>query len=220
MYMVGQELLRRGHKVRWAILMQVIVVTHAYEPDRAGVRYLPGGMKVYYVSYGVLVRQDTLPNFFALAPVLRSILLRERIELVHAHQALSSMAHEGLFHAKCLGLKTVFTDHSLFGFADVSSIMTNKLLRFALADVDHVVCVSHTGYVAALTQTRKYGASCRAGPTGRVNDPQCRGCTAPIPCQGAPSHGEGRRLHCGAESPHVSQRHRLAATNHPDAVCA
>ncbi|WFD26507.1 phosphatidylinositol N-acetylglucosaminyltransferase [Malassezia nana] len=137
MYMVGQELLRRGHKV--------IVVTHAYEPDRAGVRYLPGGMKVYYVSYGVLVRQDTLPNYFALMPVLRSILVRERIELVHAHQALSSMAHEGLFHAKCLGIKTVFTDHSLFGFADVSSILTNKLLRFALADVDHVVCVSHTG---------------------------------------------------------------------------
>ncbi|WFD18524.1 phosphatidylinositol N-acetylglucosaminyltransferase [Malassezia caprae] len=137
MYMVGQELLRRGHKV--------IVITHAYEPDRAGVRYLPGGMKVYYVSYGVLVRQDTLPNFFALMPVLRSILVRERIELVHAHQALSSMAHEGLFHAKCLGLKTVFTDHSLFGFADVGSILTNKLLRFALSDVDHVVCVSHTG---------------------------------------------------------------------------
>ena len=77
--------------------MQVIVITHAYEPDRAGVRYLPGGMKVYYVSYGVLVRQDTLPNFFALMPVLRSILVRERIELVHAHQALSNMAHEGLF---------------------------------------------------------------------------------------------------------------------------
>ena len=123
----------------------MIVVTHAYAPDRVGVRYLAAGMKVYYVPYAVLVRQDTLPNFFGLMPVLRTILIREQHQLVHGHQALSSMAHEGLFHAKCLGLKAVFTDHSLFGFADVGSILTNKLLKFALADVDHVVCVSHTG---------------------------------------------------------------------------
>ena len=43
-----------------------------------------------------------------------------------------------------MGLKTVFTDHSLFGFADASSIMTNKLLKFTLSDVGHVICVSHT----------------------------------------------------------------------------
>lgn len=102
-------------------------------------------MKVYYVPLHVLVRQDTLPNFFGLLPLLRTILVRENIQLVHAHQALSSMAHEGIFHAKNMGLKAVFSDHSLFGFADLGSILTNKLLRFALADVDHVVCVSHTG---------------------------------------------------------------------------
>ena len=38
----------------------------------------------------------------------------------------------------------VFTDHSLFGFADASSILMNKLLKFSLADCHHVVCVSHT----------------------------------------------------------------------------
>ena len=43
-----------------------------------------------------------------------------------------------------MGLRTVFTDHSLFGFADAGSILTNKLLKFILSDVDHVVCVSHT----------------------------------------------------------------------------
>jgi phosphatidylinositol glycan class A protein len=43
-----------------------------------------------------------------------------------------------------MGLRTVFTDHSLFGFADAASILTNKLLKFTLSDVDHVVCVSHT----------------------------------------------------------------------------
>ena len=43
-----------------------------------------------------------------------------------------------------MGLRTVFTDHSLFGFADAGSILTNKLLKFTLSDVDHVIGVSHT----------------------------------------------------------------------------
>lgn len=34
--------------------------------------------------------------------------------------------------------QVVFTDHSLFGFADVSSILTNKVLKFSLADVHEV----------------------------------------------------------------------------------
>eukprot|EP01126_Amoeba_proteus_P004469 TRINITY_DN11490_c0_g2_i1.p1 TRINITY_DN11490_c0_g2~~TRINITY_DN11490_c0_g2_i1.p1 ORF type:complete len:346 (-),score=71.77 TRINITY_DN11490_c0_g2_i1:30-1067(-) len=54
------------------------------------------------------------------------------------------MSLEGLFHAQTMGYKTVFTDHSLFGFADLSSIHTNKLLKFALSDVSHVICVSNT----------------------------------------------------------------------------
>lgn len=43
-----------------------------------------------------------------------------------------------------MSLHTVFTDHSLFGFSDASSIIANKLLKFSLSDVDHVICVSHT----------------------------------------------------------------------------
>ncbi|PWN90713.1 hypothetical protein FA10DRAFT_301922 [Acaromyces ingoldii] len=135
-YMLSHRLLERGHKV--------IVITHAYPPHRVGVRYLSGGLKVYYVPYQVIARQDTLPNFFSLLPLLRQILVREGIDLVHAHQALSSMGLESLLHAKSMGLKTVFTDHSLFGFSDAASILTNKLLRFLLSDVDAVVCVSHT----------------------------------------------------------------------------
>ena len=45
-----------------------------------------------------------------------------------------------------MGIKVVFTDHSLFGFADLSSILTNKILKFSLAGVNHVICVSHTRY--------------------------------------------------------------------------
>lgn len=45
-----------------------------------------------------------------------------------------------------MGIRTVFTDHSLFGFEDAASILTNKLLAGALRNVDAVICVSHTGY--------------------------------------------------------------------------
>ncbi|PWY99852.1 hypothetical protein BCV70DRAFT_200757 [Testicularia cyperi] len=136
-FFVGERLLALGHKV--------IVITHAYAPHRVGVRYLSNGLKVYYVPYQVIARQDTLPNFFSLFPTLRSILIREQIEIVHGHQALSSMAHEGILHARTMGLRTVFTDHSLFGFSDTASILTNKLFKLALSDIDRVVCVSHTG---------------------------------------------------------------------------
>src|SRR5207237_1370134 len=77
-------------------------------------------------------------------PLLRYILLRERIDIIHAHQAFSDMAHEALLHGSMMGYKTCFTDHSLFGFADASSIHMNKLLEVVLADAKHVICVSHT----------------------------------------------------------------------------
>ncbi|KAI9893294.1 MAG: Phosphatidylinositol N-acetylglucosaminyltransferase gpi3 subunit [Vezdaea aestivalis] len=76
--------------------------------------------------------------------MFRNIVIREQIEIVHGHASLSSMCHEAILHARTMGLRTVFTDHSLFGFADAASILTNKLLKFTLSDVDHVICVSHT----------------------------------------------------------------------------
>ena len=66
---------------------------------------------------------------------------------IFAFQAFSTLGHEAMFHARTMGLRTVFTDHSLFGFADASSILTNKVLNFALADCTHVICVSHTWLV-------------------------------------------------------------------------
>ena len=54
------------------------------------------------------------------------------------------MCHEAILHARTMGIRCVFTDHSLFGFEDTSSILTNKLLKFTLSDIDHVICVSNT----------------------------------------------------------------------------
>ncbi|ORY81861.1 hypothetical protein BCR37DRAFT_367902 [Protomyces lactucae-debilis] len=134
-YQLSQRLVDRGHKV--------IVITHAYG-DRVGVRYLTNGLKVYYVPFLTIYREATMPTVFSFFPIFRNIVLREQVQIVHGHASLSSLCHEAILHARTMGLRTCFTDHSLFGFADAASILTNKLLKFTLSDVDHVVCVSHT----------------------------------------------------------------------------
>ncbi|CAO0791904.1 unnamed protein product [Mucor circinelloides] len=135
LYELSQRLIQRGHKV--------IIVTHAYG-NRTGVRYLTNGLKVYYVPTKEIYSAATLPTIYGFFPLFRNILIRESIQIVHGHGAFSSLCHEAIIHSKTMGLKAVFTDHSLFGFADASSILTNKLLKFSLSDVDHVICVSHT----------------------------------------------------------------------------
>ncbi|KAI9747908.1 MAG: Phosphatidylinositol N-acetylglucosaminyltransferase gpi3 subunit [Lichina confinis] len=134
-YQLSTKLIDRGHKV--------VIVTHAYA-GRTGVRYLTNGLKVYHVPFFVIYREATFPTVFSFLPVFRNIIIRERIEIVHGHASLSNFCHEAILHARTMGLRTVFTDHSLFGFADAASILANKILKFILSDVDHVICVSHT----------------------------------------------------------------------------
>lgn len=85
-----------------------------------------------------------LPGLFGTAALVRSVVARERITVVHGHQAFSPLAHHAVLHAGARGVPAVFTDHSLFGFSDASSILMNKALQFTLAAAGHVVCVSHT----------------------------------------------------------------------------
>ncbi|KAI0826359.1 transferase [Irpex lacteus] len=136
-YMLGANLIRRGHNV--------IVITHSHPPDRVGIRWLLPSLKVYHIPFPTIASSATLPNFFTFLPYLRTIVIREGVQLIHAHAALSSLAHEGILHAHLMGVRTVFTDHSLFGFDDAASILTNKLLEGALRNVDAAICVSHTG---------------------------------------------------------------------------
>ncbi len=49
-----------------------------------------------------------------------------------------------MFHAKILNLKTIFTEHSNFGFSYASSIFINKILECTIANCDHAICVSNT----------------------------------------------------------------------------
>ncbi|KAJ7016575.1 transferase [Mycena alexandri] len=136
-YMLSANLIRRGHKV--------IVITHSHQPDRVGVRWLVPSLKVYYIPFVPIASSATLPEFLTFLPYLRTILIREHIHLIHSHASLSSLGHEGILHSHLLGVRSVFTDHSLFGFDDAASILTNKLMAGSLKNVDAVICVSHTG---------------------------------------------------------------------------
>ncbi|CAJ1436683.1 unnamed protein product [Effrenium voratum] len=134
-YQLSECLIQRGHKV--------VVVTH-FRGERQGVRYMSNGLKVYYLPFLPFHDNCTLPTFLSFFPLIRKVLLRERIDLVHGHQATSNLAHECLLHARTMGYHTVYTDHSLFGFADAACIHVNKLLKFFLTNVEHCICVSHT----------------------------------------------------------------------------
>ncbi|KAI5954603.1 SPT14 [Candida jiufengensis] len=134
-YHLSQKLIDLGHSV--------IIITHNYG-ERNGIRYLTNGLKVYYVPFWVLYRSSSFPTVFSAFPILRNIFIREQIDIIHGHGSLSTLGHEAILHGRTMGMKTVFTDHSLFGFADFGSIWGNKVLKFAISDVGHVICVSHT----------------------------------------------------------------------------
>lgn len=149
MWSLSQCLLRRGHKV--------IVLTHAVpgpkDPNtpntptqRTGVRYMTHGLKVYYLPVTPVVDNVTYPTFVGHLALFRAICIREQVQIVHGHQATSTFMHECLLQAKALGLgvKTVYTDHSLFGFADAASVHLNKVMKFSMSTVDAAIGVSHT----------------------------------------------------------------------------
>jgi phosphatidylinositol glycan class A protein len=141
---LGTLLVKLGHKV--------IVITHAYG-DRQGVRYLPGPLKVYYCPIRPMTANDAMPTFTATLPIVRHILIRENIQILHAHQATSTMANESIVYAGLMGLKSVYTDHSLFGF-DLAGVILNRVLQTTLSTVDAVICVSHTCRDNFLLRTR------------------------------------------------------------------
>ncbi len=133
-YYLSQCLIKLGHRV--------VIVTHTYG-DRQGIRHLPNDLKVYYLPFANMALQTTYPTLFFSLPFYYDLFNRERIDLVHGHSAFSTMCEEGIIHARMMGIPCVFTDHSLFGFADISSILTNKLLKFVLSDVERIICVSN-----------------------------------------------------------------------------
>ena len=75
---------------------------------------------------------------------ITDILEKEKIDIVHGHQSMSALTIDTIWIAKAMNIKTVLTDHSLKGFADPGSVVTNKLLEGTLCDnLTLVICVSY-----------------------------------------------------------------------------
>lgn len=106
---------------------------------------MTNGLKVYYLPIKVFYNQCILPTMICNIPMLRNVFIREQIQIVHGHSAFSALAHEAMLIAALMKCRVVFTDHSLFGFADLSAVVTNKFLQISLASSNHCICVSHTG---------------------------------------------------------------------------
>ncbi|KAL0269515.1 UNVERIFIED_CONTAM: hypothetical protein PYX00_007220 [Menopon gallinae] len=126
---------------------RICMASDFFYPNMGGVEENIFNLSQCLISAGhkTFYNQCVLPTMICSLPLIRFILIRERITIVHGHSAFSALAHESMIIARLLGLKTVFTDHSLFGFADTSAVITNKFLEISLADCNHCICVSHTG---------------------------------------------------------------------------
>lgn len=99
---------------------------------------------MYYLPFTPFHDNCTLPSLGTMFPLIRNILIRERVDIVHGHQATSNLTHMAMYHARTMGLTTVYTDHSLFGFGDAACIHINKVLKWMLSDVTQAICVSNT----------------------------------------------------------------------------
>jgi len=126
----------------------------------AGSSGTPRSLPVYYLPKVVVYQQASLPSLYSIYGTIRRIFVQEGVQIVHGHQSTSTMAHESMFIARALGLKTVFTEHSLYGFTELFSVdrIINKVLKMTLSDVDHVICVSN---------------SCRDNLIARVSKAEC-----------------------------------------------
>ena len=134
-FQLQQCLMNLGHKV--------IEVTISYG-KRQGVRYMSNGLKVYYVPFQPILDKVACATVFPPCPIFRMIMIREQIDIVHIHQATTTMGKEIHLLAKAMGRKVMYTDHSLFGFDDMACFNLNKGMKCVHTDLDAAIAVSHT----------------------------------------------------------------------------
>lgn len=92
------------------------------------------------------------------------------------------MAHEAIMHARTMGFPVVFTDHSLFGFADAASILMNKVCPRApaVAPLCLLLCTARRHWVplqprSSADARSAHGTHHLTGYQGRVGGRQRRG---------------------------------------------
>ena len=108
-YQIAQCLIERGHNVCF--------ITNKFQNNRCGVRTMANGLKIYHVpQIPIVANESVFMTFISSLPVVRQILIREQIDIVHGHSSTSILQNTVLMAAKACGVKTCFTEHSLFTF--------------------------------------------------------------------------------------------------------
>ncbi|KAI5180537.1 phosphatidylinositol N-acetylglucosaminyltransferase subunit A [Nematocida sp. AWRm80] len=128
---ISKELQGLGHKI--------IIITHA-NTGVSGIRRVQG-FKVYYLEQMPIFGGAVFPTFVCTAFPVGRIFLRERIEIVHAHQC-TTLAIEGIFHASMLGIPRCFTNHSLVKPNTLGGVITSSAIQLSMIDIDQIICVS------------------------------------------------------------------------------
>lgn len=128
--------MQRGHKVTF--------LSSYFNYERTGVRTYANGLKFYYVPFLPWIKGNVsfFHNWFDVS-IIRQILIREQVEVVHGHMATSLLSQLTLTNAKMMGLKTVFTEHSLYQFNDAAGINLNKVATYFFTELDASIAVSH-----------------------------------------------------------------------------
>ena len=67
---------------------------------------------------------------------------KERIDIVHFHQCASVMMHTSIHEIELLGIRTVYTDHSIINTKEISGIAINKVFRTFSRNTHSFICVS------------------------------------------------------------------------------
>ena len=72
-------------------------------------RAVTPGIKVYHMPFAIVYNQAILPTALAAVPLMRHIMVRERVQVVHGHSAFSTLANEALgvaaYHDLVLNLR-------------------------------------------------------------------------------------------------------------------
>eukprot|EP00043_Microstomoeca_roanoka_P013237 m.129617 g.129617 ORF g.129617 m.129617 type:complete len:438 (+) comp15700_c0_seq1:46-1359(+) len=122
--------------------LKVVIVTHEYKEHKGVTR--DGDLITYYLPLPVMWRENTYPTIVGAFPILRRLFLFEGVTIVHGHSAFSTLCHEALLCGSLLGLKTIYTDHSILDMTEFSNRAVAKILAFTLSHTQHSICVSHT----------------------------------------------------------------------------
>ena len=120
------------------------MISSMYRGVREGVRLMGNGLKVYHLPLLPVINNDVAaPIPWLPDPVIRQILIREKIDLCHGHLSTSIVAALVVTCGKLLGLKTCMTEHSHFPYNEIGLIGLNKICKWYMKDLDAAIAVSH-----------------------------------------------------------------------------